>query len=216
MSNRSTTRHCPQCGSDVATDEWGTDDAVHNGVLFCGADCLAGYKAQDYKQKLFEDLWCDGDGMPWLTLTPWARKGDSLLMECGLRAESRVRASEAGVYRVNAPALALSVTVQWDVECGATSVTIAIEGSSHGAGLSAPSPVTMRLMLARLGEGKPPSWWCESTIDTERTTRLSWFEGAQLAEVLVGTIHADDCESFHAAADELSRAMASKSKGVAA
>lgn len=148
-------------------------------------------------KELFNDEWCDGKGMPWLTVTPWApEEGDKVTAM--LKAERIVSKfsqfvpdpNEPTGYRATRKYLDATVTVTYSLEEGGTSISISL--GETGFTLSASSP----LVLAELLGG-----WSEQRASLLLT--WEWEEPISLAVVLVESIN--DCDEFDDAASDWRR-----------
>ena len=134
---------------------------------------------------LFIDDWDDGEGMPWLTLTPWKVASPSVV-EAKLHAANVVR--EYAGHDGDRPVYgseSVTASVCYDLEDGTTTVNVAI-GEADGFNLTAPShPLMVDLLDA----------WTQHAATSLGSWR--WEDPILLALALVRSI--EGCDSFEAA-----------------
>ena len=133
----------------------------------------------------FIDDWDDGEGMPWLTLTPW-KAASHTVVEAKLHAKDVVReyARHDGGRAVYGSE-SVAVGVRYDLEDGTTAVNVAI-GEADGFSLTAPSKGLMGDLLEA---------WTKHAATSYGHWR--WDDPVILALTMVRSI--DGCHSFEAA-----------------
>ena len=143
---------------------------------------------------LFLNFWCDGEGMPWLTVTPWAAVGATVLeATIGIKdaLSEYVRHVPSPDSTFGAKAVYekhdARVKVRYDLED--RSLTVAMSISPHGLddGLTLYSPHTAR-MLKVLHSLSSEALRHGSSTDSG----WNWNEVALFAKVLVESIDHDE------------------------